>query len=344
MTSNWPKILLLYTGGTIGMIADEEGGSLKPFRFERLLDQIPELGQLHCQIDTDSLDAPIDSSDISPGHWVRLARRIEKDYYHYDAFVILHGSDTMAYTASALSFMLQNLSVPVILTGSQLPIGIPRSDARENLLTSLEMALAKNEEGGALVPEVAVYFEYDLMRGNRLHKVSSQDFEAFQSINYPKLAEAGVSIKYHRNYLRRPSPGAFHIDTRWETGVGVLTLFPGMQAAFALPTLENRALKGLVLRSFGSGNAPTSPWFLEALEKALARGLKIVNVSQCDYGEIQMGKYEASRRLKELGVISAKDMSFEAALCKLMHLLPQGLNDREFQQRYESNLQGELSD
>lgn len=337
------KILLLYTGGTIGMILDEKTGSLKPFRFSNLLEQIPELRLMNCQIDTDSLDSPIDSSSLGPEHWKRLANRIYKDYYHYDGFVVLHGSDTMAYTSSALSFMLQNLSKPVILTGSQLPIGIPRTDARENLLTAIEMALARNDEGGTRVPEVAVYFEYDLMRGNRLHKISTQDFEAFQSFNYPKLAEAGVKIKYNDNYIARSSLGSFSVNTNLNTKVGVLTIFPGMGPEFVHPTLGNEDLEGIIIRSFGSGNIPDQPWLMQALEKAITRGTKVVNITQCDGGGVFMGQYESSRTLLNMGVLSAFDMTFEAALTKLMHLLPQDLTNEQFKELYETSLNGELS-
>ena len=338
------SILLLYTGGTIGMVADPKTGSLKPFEFSNLLKQIPELNQMNCRIDTDSLDAPIDSSNMSPDHWHRLAKRIEKDYYHYDGFVVLHGSDTMAYTSSALSFMFENLSKPVILTGSQLPIGIPRSDARENLLTSLEIALAKNEEGGPRVPEVAVYFEYDLLRGNRLHKISTQDFEAFQSMNYPRLAEAGVRIQFSDNYIFKGSSGSFRTHTQMSAKVGVLTAFPGLAPEFALPVINNPHTEGLVYRTFGSGNTPTHPWLLKALEEAVKRGVKVINLSQCDGGGVFMGQYESSRALLDIGVISAQDMTFESAITKLMHLLPLGLSADEFKQQYESNLRGELTE
>lgn len=337
------KILMLYTGGTIGMIKDRFG-TLQPFEFENLLLQIPELNQLHCQIDTDSLDAPIDSSNMGPNHWQRLAKRIAEGYHQYDGFVVLHGSDTMAYTASALSFMFHNLSKPVILTGSQLPIGIPRSDARENLLTAIDIALAKNAEGGARVPEVAVYFEYDLMRGNRLHKRSTQDFEAFESMNYPKLAEAGVRIKYHDNYIARSSPGPFQLDLPLDTSVGILSAFPGMQSHFALPVLENPALKAILYRTFGSGNSPDAPWLMKGIGQFIERGGTVINITQCEGGGVFQGQYASSRALLEMGVLSAQDMTMEAAISKLMHLLPKGLERQAFKEKYERNLKGELSE
>ncbi len=337
------KILMLYTGGTIGMMQDPLSGSLKPFNFERLLEQIPELRHYDCEITTDSLDHPIDSSDMKPDHWIRLATRIAQGYDTYDGFVILHGSDTMAYSSSALSFLLENLAKPVIFTGSQLPIGITRSDARENLLTTLEIALARTVDNGPMVPEVAVYFEYDLFRGNRIHKISTEDFEAFQSLNYPKLAEAGVHIKFHRSFIQPPSTSELKLHARMEQNVGVLTAFPGMQQGYVKAILGSPDLKGLILRSFGSGNAPTDPWFLSELEAAIKKGIPIINISQCNGGGVIQGKYEASKGLREIGVISGHDMTFEAGLTKLMYLLSLDLNEEDFRKSYETNLRGELT-
>ncbi len=338
-----PKVLMLYTGGTIGMIRKDPSGPYMPFALENLLKHIPELASFDCEIHTDSFDEPIDSSNMRLEHWQRIAKRIKRDYDSYDAFLILHGSDTMAYTSSALSFMLHNLSKPVILTGSQLPIGIPRSDARENILSSLEIALARNEEGGALVPEVAVYFEYDLYRGNRLQKVSSQDFEAFHSPNYPKLAEAGVHIKYNRTALAKSSIGEFQVNTELDTGVGVLTCFPGMTEDLIGGYLTNPAMKALIMRSFGAGNAPDLPWLLEGLKALIDRGIPVLNVSQCLAGEVDMIKYQAGRNYLEIGVIGAGDMTFEAALTKAMYLLGQGYQGEEFKVQFTTNLKGELS-
>lgn len=337
------KVLMLYTGGTIGMIRKDPEGPYMPFALENLLRHIPELETFDCEIHADSFDEPIDSSNMQLEHWQRIAHRIRDGYDYYDAFLILHGSDTMAYTSSALSFMLRNLSKPVILTGSQLPIGIPRSDARENILSGLEIALARNEEGGALVPEVAVYFEYDLYRGNRLHKVSSQDFEAFQSPNYPKLAEAGVRIKYNRNAIAASSVGAFHVLSKLEAGVGVLTCFPGMTEDLIAPYLSNTAMKALIVRSFGAGNAPDLPWLLKGLKSLIERGIPVLNVSQCPAGEVDMVKYQAGRNYLEIGVIGAGDMTFEAALTKTMYLLGQGYQSEAFKEQFGTNLNGELS-
>lgn len=324
------------------MVKDERSASLKPFDFEYLLDKIPELGQMDCDIHTDSFDEPIDSSNMKPEHWARLAKRIAQDYDNYDGFVILHGSDTMAYTSSALSFMLQGLSKPVILTGSQLPIGITRSDARENLLTTMEIAIAQNPDGSAKVPEVCVYFEYDLFRGNRIHKMSTEDFEAFQSLNYPKLAEAGVHIKYNRAAIS-PAGDNFQCISSLSTEVGVLTVFPGMGQEYVQSVLHNPKLKGLVLRTFGAGNAPTDNWFLNLLEERMQKGLYIANVTQCNGGSVEQGKYQASERLKEIGVLGASDMTFEAALTKMMCLLAQDLSPKDFRQAYENELCGEMS-
>ncbi len=336
------KILMLYTGGTIGMMTDPETGGLKPFDFEHLLEQIPEIRLLDCEIETDSLDRPIDSSDMKPEHWLRLAKRIYDGYNQYDGFVILHGSDTMAYSSSALSFLIENLAKPVVFTGAQLPIGISRSDARENLLTALEIALARRKDNLAMIPEVAVYFEYALFRGNRIHKMSTEDFEAFQSLNYPKLAEAGVHIKYNHSFIEHPTKDSIKLYDKLEPNIGVLTVFPGMQESFIKPVIENPSIKGLLIRTFGSGNAPTDPWFLETVHEAINRGVKVVNISQCSGGGVIQGKYEASRALKQMGVISSGDMTFEAGLTKMMFLLA-NFPAKDFAVLYQTNLRGELS-
>ncbi|QNR25525.1 asparaginase [Croceimicrobium hydrocarbonivorans] len=342
MSTNRRRILILYTGGTIGMILKSDG-AYHPFSFENLQSFIPELRDFPAQLEADSFDEVLDSSNMTPAHWLRIARRIEADYLNYDAFLILHGSDTMAYTSAALSFMLQNLAKPVILTGSQLPVGIPRSDARENILSSLEIAIATNEEGGPMVPEVAVYFEYNLYRGNRLQKVSSQDFEAFRSPNYPLLAEAGVQIKYNRNSIMPASIGRFQILEELDPRVAILHCFPGMQAELAVPLIQNPNNKAIILRTFGSGNAPGHPWLLEALADVIQKAVPVINVSQCSAGEVEMSKYEAGRKFQEIGLISAGDMVLEAALTKAMVLLAKGLQGKDFEQAYLENICGELS-
>lgn len=338
------KILMIYTGGTIGMVKDPISQSLIPFQFSQLLNKIPELSELSCQIDTDSLEEPIDSSNIKPEHWVRIAKRIEQDYDKYEGFVILHGSDTMAYTSSALSFMLKNLSKPVILTGSQLPIGLARSDARENLLTAIEIAIARREDGLPQVPEVAIYFEYDLFRGNRVHKVSSEDFEAFQSLNYPKLAEAGVNIKYNSGAIRHPSKDPLKLQTNLSTNVAVISCFPGMTQSYFDSIINHSEAEVFILRTFGSGNAPTDLWFLDAIKKSIKQGKHFINASQCEGGAVSLGKYEASQKMQEMGMISAKDMSLEAVVTKSMFLLGQSLSALEFKESFEKNLEGEVDD
>jgi len=336
------RILILYTGGTIGMIR-QENGSYQPFSFANLSSHIPELAQFPAELEIDSFDEPLDSSNMTPGHWQRMAQRIEDDYANFDAFVILHGSDTMAYSSAALSFMLENLAKPVILTGSQLPVGIPRSDARENILTSLEIAAATNFEGGPMVPEVAVYFEFNLYRGNRLQKVSSQDFEAFRSPNFPFLAEAGVQIKYHREYIRKASLGRFKVALELESRIAQVYCYPGMQAAQMVPIIQNPENRAIIIRTYGSGNAPGFTWLLDALSEQISRGVPVINVSQCSAGEVEMTKYDAGRRYHEIGVMSGGDMIFEAALCKTMVLLGQGLSGYEFEQAFRADLRGELS-
>lgn len=338
------KILMLYTGGTIGMIQNSKTGALRPFNFEGLLDHIPELKTLKCSIDTDAFDEAIDSSDINPQLWLRLAYRIHKDYDQYDGFVILHGSDTMAYTASALSFMLENLTKPVILTGSLLPIGIARSDARENLITSVDIASARRLDGSAQVPEVAVYFENDLFRGNRVHKFSSEDFEAFRSFNYPKLAEVGVNIKYNLNAIAHaPTESPICCNELLNPMVNIVTLFPGMSKDILQPQLENEALSGIILRTYGSGNAPQDLWFTQMISDAQDRGVMVVSLSQCNEGGMIPGKYESSQKLAEIGVISAYDMTLEAGLTKMMYLLSYGWPYGKFKEYYENSLRGELT-
>lgn len=334
---------MLYTGGTIGMIQDPVSKSLKPFNFKSLLDRIPEISAMDCEIDIDSFDEPIDSSNIKPIHWLRLGNRIARNYDDYDGFVILHGSDTMAYSASALSFILSNISKPVILTGSQLPIGLARSDAKENLITSLEIATAKNELGEPMVPEVCIYFEYNLYRGNRTHKISAEDFEAFSSLNYDHLAVAGVNIKYNRGDIAPASKLKLEVTQDWCEDVGVLNVFPGISASFAKSVLSNPDMKGFILRTFGSGNAPMEAWFLDLLKETINRGVYIANISQCLGGSVKQGKYEASKGLLDVGVLGGADMTLEAGLTKMMYLLGQNLEPSSFIEEYQKNLRGELS-
>ncbi len=336
------KVLLIYTGGTIGMIKDAKTGILMPFNFDQLQLQIPEINQLSAKISAVSFEDPIDSSNMKPRHWQEIAEIIEAHYGDYDGFVVLHGSDTMAYTASALSFMLRDLSKPVILTGSQLPIGMVRTDGKENIITAIEIA-ADYREDAARVPEVAIYFEYHLYRGNRTYKFNAEHFEAFRSPNYPSLAEAGVNIKYNTQYIEAASENPFSIDTRMDNRVAALTLFPGISEHIVRAALDVTENKLLIIRTYGSGNAMTEPWFLNQVEEAIQNGLIVVNISQCRGGGVLQGRYETSASLGQMGVISGADMIFEAAITKAMHLLGQGLSGPEFAHAYTRNMMGEMT-
>ncbi len=306
------SILIIYTGGTIGMIRDEETGVLKPFNFEKVYEQIPALERFHYKLDFHCFDPLLDSSNMNPEVWVSLVSIIEKNYEAYDGFVILHGSDTMAYTASALSFMLENLNKPVILTGSQLPLGELRTDGRENFVTAIEIAAAR-EDNTPIVPEVCIYFENHLMRGNRAIKYNAENFNAFVSPNYPVLAEVGVYIKYNKSVILKPNFKRLKAHKKLDKKVAVLKLFPGLSEEYVHSVLHIPGLKALVMESFGSGNAPVEEWFIKALKVAIEKGLLILNVSQCLAGTVDQGKYETSTALKDIGVISGKDITTEAA-------------------------------
>ena len=336
------NILLIYTGGTIGMIKDYKSGVLKAFDFKKLLKSIPELTQLDCHIDTVSFDKPIDSSNMNTEHWVDIACIIEKHYKTHDGFVVLHGSDTMSYTASALGFMLENLRKPVIFTGSQLPIGDLRTDAKENLITSIQIA-ALQEKGKPVIQEVGLYFEYKLYRANRTTKINAEQFEAFASLNYPPLAESGVHLKIHRAYLLKPNGAKkFYIHKSLNNNVALLKLFPGINQSVVRSILETSGLKALIMETYGAGNAPTEPWLIAILKNAIKKGVHIVNVTQCSGGSVIMGQYETSEHLKKIQVIDGKDITTEAALAKLMYLLGRKVAAKTFKTIFETSLRGEM--
>jgi L-asparaginase len=343
MSKNGRRILVIYTGGTIGMVRDESTGALQPLDIQYLRSYIPEIEHIGCEVSFESFSDPIDSSHIQPHHWITLVKLIEQTYDSFDGFVILHGSDTIAYTASALSFMLENLQKPVILTGAQLPIGIPRSDARENLITSIEIAAAVLPSGLARVPEVAVYFEFNLHRGNRVFKYSTQDFDAFKSANYPILAKAGVHLKFFDQYIRKPSEEKLLAHTFLANELTILPLFPGIPIATIQATLAQPKLKVCILQTFGSGNAPADSAFTDLLVTAIESGITIVNVSQCRGGAVEMGKYAASKHLEKVGVVSAGDMTLEAVICKMMYLLGRGFSKEILGEFFQKDLRGELT-
>lgn len=338
------KVLLIYTGGTIGMNRNPRTGALEPFNFESLLNNVPELQQVPTEIATYQFNPPIDSSDMSPELWIDLAHVIYNNYNLYDGFVILHGTDTMAYTASALSYMLENLTKPVILTGSQLPIGQVRTDGKENVITSIEIAAAKYQDGKAMVPEVCIYFNGHLMRGNRTTKQSADNFNAFESFNYGHLADAGVNINYHTSRILMPDYSK-SVQPRFvlDPSVIVFTVFPGIQEEHIRHVLMSPKLRSIVMRTYGSGNAPQYPWLTRALKDATSQGKIIVNISQCMAGSVEMGRYDTGYQLKEAGVISGHDSTVESAVTKLMYL--QGIYSdwHQVKNYMQRSIRGEIS-
>ena len=339
------SILIIYTGGTIGMIQNPETGALESFNFDHLLKHVPELKQLNINIDSKTFDPPIDSSDMEPKLWSRIVTIIEENYDRYDGFVILHGTDTMSFTASALSFMLEDLMKPVILTGSQLPIGALRTDGKENLITAIEIAAAKTPDGNPIVPEVCVFFQEKLMRGNRTTKVNSESFGAFNSNNYPTLAKAGTDIQFHTRNIKKYVPGLkLKAHHEYNSNIIILSLFPGIQQEVVERVLQTKELRGIIFRTFGAGNAPQKKWLVNALKQATAEGKIIINITQCAGGSVHMERYETGLQLLEAGVISGKDSTVEAALTKLMYLMGKNLPTDEVRRLMGKSLEGEITE
>lgn len=338
------KILLIYTGGTIGMIKDYRTGALKAFDFKELIRNLPELKQLDCTLKGISFEEPIDSSNMNPAYWASIATIIEENYNSCDGFVVLHGSDTMSYSASALSFMLENLAKPVIFTGSQLPIGDLRTDAKENLITSIQIAALK-QNGKSVVQEVGLYFEYKLYRANRTTKINAEHFEAFTSLNHPPLVESGVHLKvHHANLFERPSLSKlFTVHKAMDANIAVLKLFPGLNRNVLEAVLAISGLKVLILETYGAGNAPMDDWFLRLLKSSVRSGLHIINVTQCSGGGVFMGHYETSEKLKEMQLINGKDITTEAAVAKAMYLLGSKISQKQFKEVFETSLRGEMN-
>jgi L-asparaginase len=345
LTKEKSSILLIYTGGTIGMKEDPTVQALVPFNFSQILEEVPELNKFAYKIGTFTFDPLIDSSDVEPSLWISLAGLIEEKYDNYDGFVILHGTDTMAYSASALSFMIEGLTKPVIFTGSQLPIGMPRTDGKENLISSVEIAAAKDENGHAIVPEVCICFDNILMRGNRTTKINSDNFRAFRSENCPPLAEAGINIRYNRSEIIYPqdwekSP-VFHKDL--DTRVSILKLHPGITPQVVRSILCSNGPRAVIIETYGAGNAPSKEWFLNLVREAASMGKILLNITQCIAGSVNMDIYATGKCLKEAGVANGYDSTTESALAKLFHLMGISDSNEDVQNGLENNLRGEIS-
>jgi L-asparaginase len=338
------SVLVIYTGGTLGMVYESKGKQLVPFNFDQIIEKVPEISRLSFGITFLSLKEPIDSSNVNPAIWIELATIIEQNYKTYDSFVILHGTDTMAYTASALSYLLENLNKPVVLTGAQLPIGVARSDARENFITALELSTAKDENHQPVFSEVCIYFNSQLLRGNRSKKQESSDFNAFHSENYPNLAVAGVQIEYNIPFIKPyQEHGPLQVHKHLDINVAFIKMFPGISEKVVQSILGIEGLRGVVLETYGAGNATTEPWFLEAIRCAIEKGIIIFNVSQCDGGKVTQGQYQTSKFLKQVGVVSGSDITSEAAITKMMYVFGKEDDPAKCAEQLGKPLRGEMS-
>jgi L-asparaginase len=342
--SKIPHILIIYTGGTIGMMKDYKTNALKSFDFKHIYNSIPELNHLDCSLETISFEEPLDSSNVNPHHWEKIVKIIQENYSKVDGFVVLHGSDTMSYTASAISFMIENLDKPVIFTGSQLPIGDLRTDAKENMITAIEIASAQKEEKPRIA-EVCIYFEYKLYRANRTTKISAAQFKAFDSPNFPILAESGVELKfYDNNFIKPNTTESLIFRPIHNHNIVLIKLFPGISEAVLQHALQNPDLKGVILETYGSGNAPTDAWFLNLLKSTLEKGIPVIDITQCVAGSVVLGKYETSIELLNIGLIDGKDITTESAITKLMYLLSVDEAKGKVKDYFEKSLRGEISE
>lgn len=343
MVDSNANILLIYTGGTIGMVENAGTGVLETFNFSHLSSHIPELARFRFSVDTIVFDPVIDSSDMSPQHWKQIVSIIEDNYDNHDGFVILHGTDTMAYTASALSFMIENLNKPVVLTGSQLPIGKLRTDAKENLISAMEIAAEKDSIGNPMVPEVCIFFQNYLFRGNRASKVNADNFNAFQTYNFPPLAKAGINIRYEKKFILSQPEKKVKFHYMMDERIAVLKLFPGINQSSVEAAFNIKGIKAVILETYGSGNAPRLSWFIEAINEAVKRGVIVVNITQCETGSVDMQRYQTGQELLKAGVISGFDLTVEAAIAKLMFLIGHNYTKEEIGVRMRVPLAGEIT-